>query len=67
MKRGDVMKRISRQEAENMFQKSHVVSSKVEKDRHGLRVLLELENKIGCVVLYDADAQTKSYFVTCGC
>ncbi|NQT26893.1 hypothetical protein HQ585_16170 [candidate division KSB1 bacterium] len=61
------MKRISREEAETMFQKSNVVSSKIEKDRHGLRVLLKLENKIGCIVKYDADAQTKSYFVTCGC
>jgi len=61
------MKRISRQEAENMFQKSPVISSQVEKDRHGLRVLLKLENKVGCIVKYDADAHTKSYFVTCGC
>jgi hypothetical protein len=61
------MKRISREEAELMFQKSPVVSSKVEKDRHGLRVLLKLENENSCMVKYDAGAQTKSYFVICGC
>lgn len=61
------MKRISRKEAESIFQKFHIVSSKVEQDQQGLRISMLLENQDAFIVQYDTLARTKQYFLNCGC
>lgn len=60
------MKRISREEAESVFRKWPLVSSRIEKDSGGLSILFTLENENACLVRYDTAARTKSYFLTCG-
>jgi hypothetical protein len=57
------MKRISREQAEQLFLKSDVVNTKVEYDNDALSVHLTLGNGKSFLMQYDIKNKIKSYFI----
>jgi len=57
------LKQISRHEAENLFQQSGVLSTKIEHHSSGLKVSLQLSEDQACVVCYNRDDGEKTYFL----
>lgn len=57
------MKKISREQAEQLFLNSNVLQSKVEQDKKELRVFMSLSGNKSCLVKYDLKKQTKTYFL----
>jgi len=57
------MKKISRKQAEKLFQNSGVVKSNVEHIDHALYVRMTLGNGDSFLMQYDTKKQHKSYFI----
>jgi len=60
---GKKMIKITRQEAENIFQNYITVRSEVKKDSDGLKVSLYLSNKKQLQINYNSRNMKKSYFI----
>ena len=57
------MKKISRVEAEHLFDQSDVVSTKVEHDQEGLRVSFQVNGDRDCVICYNSEKGQIQYYV----
>jgi hypothetical protein len=57
------LKQISRHEAENLFQQSEVISTKIENNPSGLKVFLQFSEDQACVVHYSKADGGKKYYL----
>ena len=57
------MKKITREQAEVLFQKSDVITTNVKQDKNELRVSMILSGNKSCLVKYNVKNQTKTYFL----
>ena len=57
------MKKITREEAEQLFIVSNVLNTKVEQDENELRVSMTLSGNKFCLVKFDVKNQQKTYFI----
>ena len=57
------MKKISREQAEKLFEKEKVINTKVEQDKNELRISLNLSSNVSCLIKFDVKKQKKTYFI----
>ena len=57
------MKRISREQAEQLFNESDVVNSSIHQDKDQLRVIMNLSTQQSCHVTYNFKSKEKTYFL----
>ena len=57
------MKKISREQAEQLFLVSNVLETKIEQDENELRVSMTLSGKKSCLVKFDFRNLQKTYFL----
>ncbi len=57
------MKKISREQAEQLFIESNVLNTRVEQDENELRVSLTLSDNKSCLIKFDVKSRQKSYFL----
>ena len=57
------MKKITREEAEQLFIVSNVLNTKVEQDKNELRVSMNLSDNKSCLIKFDVKNQQKTYFL----
>ena len=57
------MKKITREQAEQLFLVSNVLNTKVEQDKNQLRVFMTLSDNKSCLVQFDLKNQQKNYFL----
>ena len=57
------MKKITREEAEQLFIVSNVLNTKVEQDENELRVSMNLSDNKSCLIKFDVKNQQKTYFL----
>jgi hypothetical protein len=57
------MKKITREQAEQLFLVSSVLNTKVEQDEKELRVSMNLSGNKSCLVKFDFKNQQKTYFL----
>lgn len=57
------MKKITREQAEQLFLVSNVLNTKVEQDTNQLRVFMTLSGNKSCLVKFDLKTQQKTYFL----
>lgn len=57
------MKQITRHEAESIFQKSRVVSSRVEQTKKEMNIFLSTANNCAFLIKYNLSDRKKSYFI----
>lgn len=57
------MKKISREQAEQLFFVSNVLNTKVEQDENELRVSMTLSGNKSCLIKFDVKNQQKTYFL----
>ena len=57
------MKKISREQAEQLFEKEKVINTKVEQDKNELRISISLSSNISCLIIFDVKKQKKTYFL----
>jgi hypothetical protein len=57
------MKKISREQAEQLFSDANVLNTKVEQDENELRVSMTLSGNKSCLIKFDVKSQQKTYFL----
>jgi hypothetical protein len=57
------MKKITREQAEQLFLVSNVLNTNVEQDKKELRVSMTLSGNKSCLVKFDLIKQQKTYFL----
>ncbi len=57
------MKKITREQAEQLFLSSDVINSKVEQNKDELRVSMSLTGNKSCLIKYNITNHTKTYFL----
>ena len=57
------MKKISREQAEQIFIESKVLNSKIDQDQSELRVSMTLSGNKSCLIKFDIKSQQKTYFL----
>jgi hypothetical protein len=57
------MKKISREQAEQLFNESEVVNSSIHQDKNQLRVIMNLSSQQSCHVTYNFKSKEKTYFL----
>jgi len=57
------MKKISREQAEQLLLDSKVIDTKIEQTKSELRVSMNLSGNKSCLIKYDVQTQKKSYFI----
>jgi len=57
------MKKISREQAEQLFLESKVLNSKIDQDQDELRVSMILSDNKSCLIKFDVKSQKKTYFL----
>jgi len=57
------MKKISREQAEQLFDQTEVVNSIIQQDKDQLRVVMELSSQQSCHVTYNFKSKQKSYYL----
>jgi len=57
------MKRISREQAEQLFIESKVLNSKIDQDQNELRVSMTLSGNKSCLIKFDVKSQQKTYYL----
>jgi hypothetical protein len=56
------MKRISRYEAETLFNRLNVVSTQLEQNNQGIKILLSFSNDASFILQYDLHGHEKAYY-----
>ena len=57
------MKQITRREAESIFQKSQVISSRVEQTKKEMNIFLITADQVGFLIKYNLVDRKKTYFI----
>jgi len=57
------MKKISREQAEQLFIDTEVIESRIQQDKEKLRVIMTLSSHQSCHVMYDFKSKKKTYFL----
>ena len=57
------MKKISREQAEQLFDETEVINSSIHQDKDQLRVIMELSTSQSCHVTYNFKSKKKSYYL----
>lgn len=57
------MKKITREQAEQLFEKENVINSKIEQDKNELCISMTLSNNKSCLIKFDIKSRQKSYFL----
>lgn len=57
------MKKISREQAEQIFIEENVLNTKVEQDENELRVSMTLSGNKSCLIKFDVKNQQKTYYL----
>ena len=57
------MKKISREQAEQLFESEKVINTKVEQDRNELRISMDLSGNLSCLIKFDVKKQKKTYYL----
>lgn len=57
------MKQITRHEAESIFQKSKVISSRVEQTKKEMNIFLNTANKAAFLIKYNLVDRKKTYYI----
>jgi len=57
------MKKISREQAEQLFIESKVLNSKIDQDQNELRVSMILSGNKSCLIKFNIKSQQKTYFL----
>ena len=57
------MKKISREQAEQLFLDSEVITSSINQDKDQLRVIMNLSTHQSCHVTYNFKSNKKTYFI----
>ena len=57
------MKKISREQAEQLFLDSEVLGSRIQQDKDQLRVIMTLSTQQSCHVTYDFKSNKKTYYI----
>ena len=60
------MKKISREQAEQLFLDSEVITSSIQQDKDQLRVIMTLSTQQSCHVTYNFKSNKKTYFIDDG-
>jgi hypothetical protein len=57
------MKKISREQAEQLFLDTEVINSSIHQDKDKLRVVMNLSSHQSCHVMYDFKSKEKTYYL----
>ncbi len=57
------MKKISREQAEQLFVDTEVINSSIHQDKEQLRVIMTLSSHQSCHVMYDFKSKEKTYYL----
>jgi hypothetical protein len=57
------MKKISREQAEQLFLNTEVIDSTIHQDKDQLRVVMNLSSNQSCHVTYDFKSNKKNYYL----
>lgn len=57
------MKKISREQAEQLFNDTEVLDSSIHQDKNQLRVVMNLSSHQSCHVTYNFKSKEKTYFL----
>jgi hypothetical protein len=60
------MKKISREQAEQLFLDSEVLTSSIQQDKDQLRVIMTLSTEQSCHVTYNFKSNKKTYYIDDG-
>jgi len=60
------MKKISREQAEQLFLDSEVLTSSIHQDKDQLRVIMTLSTQQSCHVTYNFKSKEKNYYIAEG-
>ena len=61
--KGNIMKQITRDEAEALFHTSQVISTDIEQNKNEMQILLTLSNNRAFLVKWNLHDHAKSYFL----
>ena len=63
MNGGSILKKISREEAEKVFQKNSILSTRIEQDNKALRIYFQISEKNFFLMQYNFKNREKYYFL----